>query len=69
VRASTRLPSRLYLKAVEQALPLSQEPPRQDEAVAQVQALIEKKPGKRTPKKLLIFSVVGLLLLALLVIS
>src|SRR5450755_310791 len=69
VRASTRLPSRLYLKAVEQALPLSQEPPRQDEAVAQVQALIEKRPGKRTPKKLLIFSVVGLLLLALLVIS
>ncbi len=69
VRVSTRLPSRLYLKAVEQALPLSQEPPRQDEAVVQAQDPIKKRPGKRTPKKLLIFSAVGLLLLALLFIS
>ncbi len=71
VRASTRLPSRLYLKAVEQSLPPSQEPPRQDEAATRAQGSIEKKIGKRVTKKraLLIFSVVGLLLLALLFIA
>src|SRR5450755_2325062 len=69
VRASTRLPSRLYLKAVEQSLSPSQDPSRQDEAVVQAQAPIKKKPGKRTPKKLLIFSALGLLLLAFLVVA
>jgi L,D-transpeptidase catalytic domain len=71
VRASTRLSSRLYLKAVEQSPPPSQEPPRHDEAIAHAQDPVKKQPGKRVTKKraLLIFSAVGLLLLALLFFS